>query len=351
MRPREPSERRSPRPEQPPRFRFIQAATGRQRADGFAAAVGAGLARRPKELDCCYFYDAAGSRLFEEICELPEYYLTRAETEIFRERARTVAGLFPGEAVLVELGSGSSVKTRLLIEAFLARQERLLYVPIDICSTMLSEASSALLAKHAGLDVLAIAGEYREGIALAGDGGAGAPAGLAGGASRLVLWLGSNIGNLHRPDAAAFLRQVRESLSARDRVLLGIDMRKDRDVLERAYDDSRGVTALFNRNILARINRDLDATFDLAAFRHRATYDERLGRVEMHLVSARPQVVRIRALDREIRFDEGETIHTENSYKYSESEIDALLAAAGLAGEHRWMDGERRFTVVIARPA
>ncbi|MCL6650582.1 MAG: L-histidine N(alpha)-methyltransferase, partial [Chloroflexi bacterium] len=170
---------------------------------------------------------------------------------------------------------------------------------------------------------------------------------LAGGRDRdrLILWLGSNVGNFERPDAAAFLRRVRATMAANDRLLVGIDLRKERAVLEAAYDDARGVTAQFNLNLLARINRELGGEFDLTAFRHRARYDAEHGRIEMHLESLRRQRVRLRVLELEIELARGETIHTENSYKYSFKEIDALATAAGLRVERRWLDPEGRFSV------
>jgi len=308
----------------------------------FAHDVRAGLTASPKWLSCCYFYDHLGSRLFEAICELPEYYLTRAETAILLAHAEEIAGFFPGPTDLIELGSGSAVKTRLLIEAFLQRPQALRYVPLDICRTVLEEAARDLLPVFPELEIMAIAAEYHEGLQHLQT---------VTGRRKLVLWLGSNIGNLERAEAAQFLDRVRATLTAEDRVLVGIDLRKDAAVLEAAYDDSCGVTAAFNRNLLARINQELGGQFDLRSFRHRAVYNEQAGRVEMYLVSACAQKVKIEQLSLEVGFKEGEPIHTENSYKYSQAEIETLAAGSGLHLEQAWLDPEQRFQLNLFRPA
>ncbi|HVS19384.1 MAG TPA: L-histidine N(alpha)-methyltransferase [Planctomycetota bacterium] len=309
--------------------------------EDFASSVLEGLTSHPRWLSCRWLYDEEGSRLFEAICEQPEYYPTRAEFAILREHAVEIAAALPRGGDLVELGSGSALKTRVLIEALIARDGALRYVPVDISRTMLEASSRELLEEYPELEVLGVAAEYGAGLRELRRRVAG---------PKLVLWLGSNVGNFERPEAAAFLTELRAGLSADDRLLLGVDLRKDARVLERAYDDAAGVTAEFGLNLLARINRELGGDFDLDGFRHRARYDEREGRVEMHLVSLRDQRVRIDALDREFDFAEGETIHTENSYKYSVAEIDALAAAGGFEVESRWFDAERRFSLQALRP-
>lgn len=306
-----------------------------------ARDVATGLARCPKQLPCCYFYDREGSLLFEEICDLPEYYLTRAEAEILRQRAEEISSRLGAGTTLVELGSGSAAKTRLLIEALLSRQESLRYVPVDISRSMLEETALALLESYPALEITAIAGEYADGLsqlqAMSED-------------PKLILWLGSNVGNFERPDAAAFLRGARDSMTPQDRLLVGVDLRKDRGVLEPAYDDSRGLTARFNLNILARINRELGGHFDLTAFRHRAVYNDGMGRIEMYLVSTHLQRVAIDRLGLEVPFAAGESIHTENSYKYSIAEIEVLAEAAGLETEARWFDTGDRFSLNLFVP-
>ncbi len=308
----------------------------------FAAAVRSGLSERPKRLECRYFYDEAGSLLFEEICALPEYYLTRAETEILAGCADTAAAASTAAASIVELGSGSATKTRLLIDAFLRRHGRARYVPIDISPSMLEASARGLLRDYPNLEIQALAAEYEQGLRRLH---------AERGRPKLVLWLGSNVGNLHRDEAAAFLRRVRGSLSAEDRLLMGIDLRKDPAVLRRAYADARGVTARFNLNLLVRINRELAGEFDPGRFRHRAEYVEGAGRVEMYLDSSADQRVRIGDLGVEVEFTAGEPVHTENSYKYSQPEIESLAAAASLRLAEQWFDQDRRFTDVLLAPA
>ncbi|HYL80384.1 MAG TPA: L-histidine N(alpha)-methyltransferase [Candidatus Acidoferrum sp.] len=326
--------------QQTSRLRLIEGGRGRDLA-ALARDVRAGLTGNPKRLPCRYFYDSEGSLLFEAICRLPEYYLPQAERESLLKGAGEIVSCCSPGAVLIELGSGSAAKTRILIEAFLARQAGLRYIPIDISRAMLEESSRDLLRDYPALDVTAIACEYQEGLARL-DGQADAP--------KLVLWLGSNIGNLDRAEAARFLRGVGGLMSPADRLLVTVDLRKDPAILHRAYDDSRGMTARFNLNLLARINRELGGDFDLGTFRHRAVYNEEPGRIEMYLVSDRSQRVHIGSLGIEIPFAEGEAIHTEDSYKYSLPEIDALADAAGFVLERQWFDAGHRVSVnLIAR--
>jgi dimethylhistidine N-methyltransferase len=299
-----------------------------------ARDVHAGLSATPKRLPCRYFYDAEGSALFEEICGVPEYYLPAAESEILERHADAIVACVPPGSELVELGSGSARKTRILIEALLRRDGSARYVPIDISAAALEESARALRVDHPTLEVTPVHGEYEDGVArLRAEDGRG----------KLVLWLGSNIGNLERAQAAAFLGRVRVALAPEDRLLVGIDSRKDRATIERAYDDARGVTARFNKNVLARVNRELGGHFDLARFRHLARYDERAGRVEMYLVSQDETLVAIDALGIAVRLAAGEAIHTEDSYKYGPAEIDELARAAGLRSLFRWHDQRRLF--------
>lgn len=325
-----------------PRDRF-QLLTTRPSETGtsFAEEVERGLRARPKRLPCRFFYDARGSELFERICSLPEYYLTRAETSILEKRGHELAESLDAPTTLVELGSGSATKTRLLIEAFLARQGHLTFVPIDISRSMLEESADALLDDYPQLQIRAVAGEYEHGLERLDSAEGG----------RLVLWLGSSVGNLSREEAAGFLGRVRRRLSPGDRMLVGIDLRKDAARLEQAYDDAEGVTARFNLNLLRRINQELGGRFELPAFRHRARYREDLGRVEMHLVSRVAQRVDIEKLDLAIDFEADESIHTESSYKYAPAEIDRLTAAAGLRTLARWLDGEGLFSLNLLAPA
>jgi L-histidine Nalpha-methyltransferase len=324
------------------RFTLTSIEEGESSSVTLAEEVRHGLTARPKQLPCRFFYDAEGSQIFEEICELPEYYVTRAEREILERNAGEIIALAPDNCSLVELGSGSATKTRLLIETLLRRQGTLRYLPVDISRTALEESSRQLLDTYAGMEIHAVAAEYQVGLRhLARE--AGQP--------KLILWLGSNIGNLERDEASFFLQQVRRSMRPEDRLLIGIDLRKDRAVLEPAYDDARGVTARFNKNLLARINHELGGHFALDSFDHRAVYDEVIGRVEMYLVSRHAQTVPIDQLGLEAEFDAGEPIHTENSYKYSDHEIHELAANAGFQVERSWYDAAMRFSENLFRPA
>jgi L-histidine Nalpha-methyltransferase len=321
------------------RVQLLRAGEAAER-DAMAKDVLAGLSQSPRRLSCRYFYDAEGSALFEEICGLQEYYLTRAEREILERRAEEIAQAVPAGAALVELGSGSSAKTSLLIEALLRRQGALRYLPIDVSAEFLEQSAHRLADRYPGLSVLAIAAEYQSGLArVAQEPGA-----------KLVLWLGSSVGNLDREAAATFLRQVRGTMAPADRLLLGVDLRKDKAVLERAYDDAKGVTARFNLNLLHRLNAELGADFAVERFGHLARYDEALGRIEMYLESRAEQEVHIRALGRSFRFAAKERIHTENSYKYSLAEVDALADRVGFTVASRWLDAQGRFSLSLLAP-
>lgn len=308
-------------------------------ADDFAGDVRRGLTLERKSLPPKYFYDELGSQLFDAICLLPEYYLTRAEGEIFARRSgEIVERASEGSRVtLFELGSGSATKTRRIVEALLAKQGALKYVPVDISPAALEAGAHALIQDFEGLDVSAYASDYDAALPLLKDE-------LREGERALVLFLGSNVGNFDREGACEFLKKVRRVLRAGDALLLGADLKKERAVLEAAYDDELGVTAAFNLNLLARINRELQADFSVRDFRHVALYDETEGRVEMHLESGREQTVRVNALDISIGFREGERIHTENSYKYDLEGLDALAAETGFKRAETWLDSSERFS-------
>jgi len=329
-----------PPPSASARYKLVETDAQKELAS-FEDAVRAGLASEPKSIPCRFLYDEQGSQLFEEICDLPEYYLTRAERSILGKYADEIAGLLPSPIALAELGSGSSAKTRLLIEALLRAHGRLRYVPVDISPKILERSTRTLLDDYAALEVCAIASEYREGLRHVG---------AEEGRARLVAWLGSSIGNLTREEASVFLASLHAELATRDRLLVGIDLRKQPDVLLAAYDDDAGVTARFSLNLLARANRELGADFDTAGFRHHAAYDESDGRVQIDLVSLRRQQVRIAKLEATVEFGAGECIHIENAFKYSFEEIDVLAAAAGLRLDRRWLDAEGRFSLNLFAP-
>jgi L-histidine N-alpha-methyltransferase len=314
----------------------LHRAGGGNTVSSFAEDVRAGLTSRPKVLYPKYFYDELGSRLFEAITSLPEYYPTRAEAEILRTHGGEIAAALGGPVRLVELGSGDGQKTRLLIEDLLARQGSLEYLPIDISESAIEASARVLLANYPDLRVTAYAGEYQQALrALRKE----PVSGLT-----LVLFLGSTLGNLNPEDRPGLLRDVRGLLSPGEAFLLGVDLKKPEDVLIPAYDDALGVTAAFNLNLLNRINRELEGEFDLGAFCHRALYNREQGRVEMHLESRCAQTVAIRALGIEVSFAAGETIHTENSHKFDLAQIAALAAETGFELARTWTDSGVRFS-------
>ena len=311
----------------------------------FADDVRAGLTARPKTLPSKYFYDALGSAIFEAITFLPEYYLTRAETEILTAHAdEIIASAQP--ARLIELGSGNAQKTRYLIEAGLRRRRNLEYSAIDISQTVLAATAKGLRAQYAGLTVHSYQGEYYDGLrALAQANSRPSEAGHRA----LALFLGSNIGNFDPPEALRLMRAIRKVLKHDDTLLLGADLKKERAALEAAYDDPIGLTAAFNLNILARVNRELGGAFNLRAFRHRAVYNEPDGRVEMHIVSTVEQVVTIATLSLDVSFSQGESIHTESSYKFSRDDIHRLARDAGFELQNLWADEKHRFACHLLR--
>jgi L-histidine Nalpha-methyltransferase len=291
-----------------------------------------GLAAQRKVLPPKYFYDDEGSRLFEEICELPEYYPTRTEMAIMRERVPEIVRLLGADIELIELGSGASVKTRLLIEE--ARPA--LYVPIEIADDALRRASAQLAEHFPWLHICAVRADFSRPLRMPSF--TGVPVKL-----KVAYFPGSTIGNFAPEDAVSLLRNVRELTGTGGRLLIGVDLKKDRRTLEAAYDDAAGVTARFNLNLLARINRELGGDFQLQRFRHKAFYDERLGRIEMHLESVYSQFVHVAG--QRFDFKPGETIHTENSYKYTVPEFQALARRARFEPQQVWTDDRNMFSV------
>ncbi|HEX6284853.1 MAG TPA: L-histidine N(alpha)-methyltransferase [Pyrinomonadaceae bacterium] len=302
---------------------------------GLAEDVRNGLAAQPKRFLPKYFYDELGSQLFEAICLLPEYYLTRAENEIFQRYAGEIAASVGGHVTLVEMGSGSASKTRLIIEALLQRQASLLFMPVDISAYAIESSSRILLQSYPRLTIEAYAADYFAGLAELGK----KPR-----QRTLALFLGSNISNFDTDEALRFLRALRSVLKKGDALLLGADLKKDPAILEAAYNDSLGVTSAFNLNVLARINRELGGTFDLRAFKHRAFYNAEMGRIEIYIESLVDQKARIEKLDLEIEFAAGELIHTENSYKYDMAGIARLAAGTGFECSRTWLDSQERFS-------
>jgi L-histidine N-alpha-methyltransferase len=302
----------------------------------FAEDVRAGLLAQPKILFPKYFYDELGSQLFEAICLLPEYYPTRAENEILTRYADEIASAVDGRKTLLEMGSGSASKTQLIIEAILKQQSELLFLPVDISATALETSSRVLLQSYPALSIEAYAGDYYNGLNSLRE--------RPEGTRTLALFLGSNIGNFDAEEAHRFLRALRKVLRGGDALLLGADLKKEPSVLEAAYDDALGVTAAFNRNLLVRINRELEANFEPRFFQHYVTYNQAAGRVETYIESLRAQSVQLKKLALEIHFAEGERMHTENSYKYDLAGLSRMAEETGFTRARTWLDSREQFS-------
>ena len=320
------------------------------RAASLRADALAGLTATPKSLPPKWFYDAQGSALFEKITELPEYYPTRAERAILRAVAPEIAAL-TGAAALVELGSGSSEKTRLLLSALRDAGTLRGYVPVDVSESALAAAGDALTAEYPGLAVHAVVADFEKYLGVPSDAGNGTTAGDDNGGPRLVAFLGSTIGNMVPAERAVFLRRVRAQLRPGDAFLLGTDLVKDPAVLVAAYDDSAGVTAAFNKNVLAVLNAELGADFDLDAFDHVALWDPEREWIEMRLRAASAQTVLVAGLGLTVEFAAGEEMRTEVSAKFREAGVRTELAAAGLAVRSWWTDPGGQFGLSLAVPA
>lgn len=295
----------------------------------FAAALLEGLHAMPKRVPCKYFYDDAGSALFDSICALPEYYPTRTETRLLREHAAEIARFVGPEAEIVEYGAGSLQKAEILLSAM---ERPRAYAPIDISGDYLRAMTAKLSAAHPQLRVRPVVADFTRPFHLEPEGAA----------RRIGFFPGSTIGNLDRREALVFLRRA-GSLLRGGGLLIGVDLVKDPAVLHAAYNDSAGVTEAFNKNILARANRELDADFDPDSFAHYAFYDPAHQRIEMHLMSLRNQ--RVRIADEGVSFVEGETIHTENSHKYTVDGFRALASEAGFTPRATWCDADRLFSL------
>ena len=313
--------------------------------------------RQHKRLPAWLFYDEAGSRLFDEITERPEYYLTRTERAILARHADAMLARAAGREAaqlesfrldgigctrlrIAELGAGSADKTRLLLKAAVAQQGTVIYEPVDVSFTALEEAKDRIEFEIPGVTVMPRVEDYTQGLDFET---------LAFGERRLVLYIGSSIGNFEPWEAKRVLTRVRAGINPGDALLLGVDLKKDEATLLSAYDDAAGVTADFNLNMLARLNRELGAEFQLDAFEHRAVWNARESRMEMHLESRVAQRVRIDALNSEVEFAEGERIHTENSYKYQPGQAESLMASAGFEPVESWTDERGWFGVCLGR--
>lgn len=304
-----------------------------------AREVRDGLAATPKRLPCKLLYDEHGSALFEQITELPEYYLTRTERAIFEDYAAEILEAAGPGLTLVELGAGTASKTRILIEELLQRQSRALFYPIDVSPAALNEAVRQMSAQFPQLRVNPVVADY--------TGGVPALSRISG--RKLVLYIGSSIGNFEHAEAIGMLRRLRRSLRSGDALLLGTDLAKSSKILVPAYDDAQGVTAQFNKNMLARLNRELEADFNLDAFRHVALWNKHCSRMEIYLESTAKQLVFIPALDMDVHFEAAERLHNENSYKYTDEMVLAILRESGFKLERTWTDPKRWFGVHLAR--
>lgn len=312
------------------------AATSRSQRATLLADSLTGLVAPQKTLPCKWLYDEEGARLFEAITRLPEYYPTRTEMQILRDHAPAMAQAVEPGAVVVEFGSGSAEKVGLLLDALRVPAA---YVPVDIAPEWLAGAADRVATAHPRLRVLPVIADFTRPFAL--------PSGIPADAPRLGFFPGSTIGNFEPRAASAFLAMARGVLGPGARMVVGADLVKDRAILEAAYDDAAGVTARFNLNILARLNRECGADFDLAGFRHRAHWNAALERVEMHLLSLRDQSVTLAG--RRIRFDRGETIHTENSHKYRAESFRRLCRDGGWDAACCWTDAVDLFSVWLLR--
>ena len=308
----------------------------------FLEDVATGLSGHPKRIPPKYFYDEIGSRYFEEITRTPEYYPTRTEAGILTEFADDIVRAVGGGLGLVELGSGSSTKTRLLLDALTEKQGELIYTPIDISPTIVIEHGIQLLEDYPLLRVNALICDYHQAMQVLKE---------PEETPRLFLFLGSSLCNFPLNEAAELLKEISNAMGERDRLLLGMDLKKDIGILELAYNDRAGVTAAFNLNLLNNINNVLGGHFDVSLFRHKAFFNEDESRIEMHLQSLESQIVRIDALERSFTFRRGETIHTENSYKHEPPALNALYAGTGLNKVGRWTDDNGWFALDLLAPA
>jgi len=305
--------------------------------DALTEQVLAGLKKHPKELSPVWFYDEFGSFLFDSICELPEYYITRTELQIMRSHAAEMAHHIGPEAVLIELGSGTSLKTRLLLDRL---ESPSAYVPVDIAREHLLDTAGLLARDYPDLRIIPVCADFSQEFAL--------PAYISSARKRVVYFPGSTLGNFAQDEAQALLSRMQQMIGANGAVLIGIDLRKDPRVLERAYDDEAGVTAEFNRNALRHVNRELGADFDVSAFEHLAIWIEDHSRIEMHLVAQREQIVHLGGED--VRIARGEHLRTECCHKYTLEGFDRIAATAGLAVTRVWLDPQQQFSVQLLEP-
>ena len=318
------------------RFRYTRPPDGFKR-NSLADAVRRYMRDVPRSIPPMFFYDRAGSQLFEKICALPEYYQTRTETAILRTIRYELSRYLHGRFRLVELGSGSSTKTRCILDSLQDMGAAMEYVPIDI-SDSLEDGAGSLLEHYPTLNITGIVDTYERGLSLMRQ---------MDGPRNLIIFLGSSLGNMTIQESASFLETVRASMKKGDLFLLGLDMDKDAATLEAAYNDAQGITAEFNLNVLHRLNRELHADFDVSKFSHHSVYNKGAKRIEMYVKSEATQTVNIPGADTIIRVQKGELIHTENSQKYTIPHIRAMAADADLQVQRIWRDADKKFSVTL----
>jgi len=313
----------------------------------FAKNVENGLADIPKHISPKFFYDKIGSKLFEEICDQPEYYLNRIEAQILKKSASQIIDILDEKAIsVIELGNGNSQKTRILLRPFLANWKNVSYFPIDVSLKMLKKSIRDLSREYSNLRIFGVCSDYVKGLIKINEFmkfKRNIPD------KRLIIFLGSSIGNFDPKEASAFLHSLSKYIRNDDALLIGFDLEKDKSILEKAYNDKKGITSQFNLNVLSRINKELDGSFELSSFEHKSFYNLHEHRIEMHLESKLDQKVRIGAIGKEFHFKEGETIHTENSYKYSKNRLYALVKNAGLQVIANFTDPKNQYSLILLK--
>ena len=327
--------------------RIYEVSKSKPALDEFALDVKYGLSLPRKSLNSKYFYDKVGSSLFEQICLQPEYYITRTETNILRQKLPEFMSLFLDDFSILELGSGSACKTRILFDHLSQTQNRIHYFPIDVSHSMLSESVTSLSVAYPTLHITGISSDYANGIDKAADFmmlESGIPC------KKLILFLGSSIGNFEPQETVSFFQMLRDKMERTDLLLIGFDLQKNPTILNLAYNDKAKITERFNLNLLSRINRELGGDFDIKNFEHRAFYNQDEQRVEMHLVSKRDQTSHIRMIEESFTFKEGESIHTENSYKYSLNQISKLAEDNSFEVKMNFMDELKWFDLALFSP-
>ena len=313
----------------------------------FVKDVEKGLADKQKHISPKFFYDKKGSKLFEEICDQPEYYLNRSESLILKRSVDEIMDKLGEKQIsIIELGNGNSLKTRILLKPFLANLRKVCYFPIDVSLKTLKKSLKDLSKEYVNLEIFGICSDYVSGLTKINDFMKmknNIPK------NKLIIFLGSSIGNFHPKEAKNFLYSLKSYIRQEDALLIGIDLEKDKRILDKAYNDKKGLTAKFNLNILSRINRELDGEFKLSSFEHKSFYNIHKHRIEMHLESKLDQEVRVGAIKKTFHFKKGETIHTENSYKYSQNNLNELVKNAGLEMIQSFTDRKKQYTLILLK--